>query len=294
MNRSLAIVLCCLVCLSFGLGAEESIHVLKKGETLYSLARQYGVTPDAIASANGIDDPRRLKVGQKLVIPAPSLSYTVRKGDTLYGIARAQGVSFSELLKANNLSKDALIRPGQVLAIPGAAVASVPSSTSGAPGASSSEEGKSTSNQTRVTQGTPPTELPPAVLDDPRRVVQKDVTEAVSWPVKAKELAYMEGKLYGVVLTAEKDERVESLTSGTVVSAGPYRGFGQVAIVQADGGYVYVYGGASSLNVSAGEKVAAGARLGALGVDGLSGKPQLFFLVYKDNKPVDPAKAPRG
>jgi lipoprotein NlpD len=104
----------------------------------------------------------------------------------------------------------------------------------------------------------------------------------------------MEGKLYGVLLTSDKDERVESLTEGTVVSAETYRGFGRVAIVQAPDGYVYVYGGNESLSVKYGDRVASGAELGRLGIDSLTGKPSLFLFVYKDNVAIDPAKAPRS
>ncbi|MDR1863407.1 MAG: peptidoglycan DD-metalloendopeptidase family protein [Treponema sp.] len=104
----------------------------------------------------------------------------------------------------------------------------------------------------------------------------------------------MAGKLSGVVLAGEKTESVKSLTQGTVISAGPYRGFGRVAIVQVSGGYLYVYGGCESLSVKEGDKVVPGTELGRLGIDALSEKPQLFFLVYRNNTPVDPAKAPRA
>jgi septal ring factor EnvC (AmiA/AmiB activator) len=104
----------------------------------------------------------------------------------------------------------------------------------------------------------------------------------------------MTGKLYGVALLGERSEAVRSLTQGTVVSAGPYRGFGKVAIVQVAGGYLYVYGGCETLSVKEGDRVAPGTELGKLGIDGVSSSPQLFFLVYRSNSPIDPAKAPRA
>jgi septal ring factor EnvC (AmiA/AmiB activator) len=102
------------------------------------------------------------------------------------------------------------------------------------------------------------------------------------------------GKLFGVVLTGERTEAVKSLTQGKVVSAGPYRGFGKVAIVEVTGGYLYVYGGCESLSVKEGDRVGPGTELGKLGIDAVSEKPQLFFLVYRSNTPIDPAKAPRA
>jgi septal ring factor EnvC (AmiA/AmiB activator) len=96
------------------------------------------------------------------------------------------------------------------------------------------------------------------------------------------------------MVTGERGEPVRSLTQGTVISAGPYRGFGRVAIVQAAGGYLYVYGGCESLSVKEGDRISPGTEIGKLGIDAVSEKPQLFFLVFLKDEPVDPAKAPRA
>jgi LysM repeat protein len=45
------------------------IHVIASGDTLYSIAFEYGVNPDALQAANGIEDPRFLSIGQELIIP---------------------------------------------------------------------------------------------------------------------------------------------------------------------------------------------------------------------------------
>jgi septal ring factor EnvC (AmiA/AmiB activator) len=104
----------------------------------------------------------------------------------------------------------------------------------------------------------------------------------------------MTGNTGGVVITGEKAEPVKSLSYGTVISAGPYRGYGQVAIVQATGGYIYVYGGCEALMVKEGDKVGPGMEMGKLGIDAITEKPKLFFRVYLNNNPVDPAIAPRA
>jgi septal ring factor EnvC (AmiA/AmiB activator) len=104
----------------------------------------------------------------------------------------------------------------------------------------------------------------------------------------------MTGKLSGVEITGVRAESVKSLTRGTVLSAGPYRGWGQVAIIQVEGGYLYVYGGCESLSVKEGDRVAPGTEVGKLGVDAKLNKPQLYFMVFRNNVPVDPARAPRA
>jgi septal ring factor EnvC (AmiA/AmiB activator) len=111
--------------------------------------------------------------------------------------------------------------------------------------------------------------------------------------VNVKEAAPLTGKLSGLAISGTAGESVRCVAEGTVVSAGPYRGFGRVAIVQTADLYIYVYGGCESLSVREGDKVKAGAELGKLGAAAMSGSPELYFMVYKNNKPVDPEKAPR-
>jgi septal ring factor EnvC (AmiA/AmiB activator) len=88
-----------------------------------------------------------------------------------------------------------------------------------------------------------------------------------------------------------KSEAVKSLSTGIAISVGPYHGFGRVVVIQTEGGYAYVYGGCESLSVKVGDAVRPGTELGRLGAD--EEQSRLFFLVFRNNKPVDPAKAPR-
>jgi murein DD-endopeptidase MepM/ murein hydrolase activator NlpD len=260
------------------LGAEEKVHTVRKGETVYSISRAYGIDRDELMRLNGISDPAKLKSGQRLRIPgsgAPEGGYTeyrVVRGDTLYSIARRYQTTVDAILSASDLVRDQVLKPGDVLRIPSAeAVPAV---------------------EAPPQPAVPPAAAVPAAA--PRAVVPGAVDASVRWPVAAREVSYMTGKLSGVVLTGGRTESVKSLTQGTVISAGPYRGFGRVAIVQVSGGYLYVYGGCESLSVKEGDKVVPGTELGRLGIDALSEKPQLFFLVYRNNIPVDPAKAPRA
>ncbi|MDI6844856.1 MAG: LysM peptidoglycan-binding domain-containing protein [Candidatus Saccharicenans sp.] len=114
-------------------------HVVKKGETLGSIAKRYRTTVQAIVRLNNLKNPRLIYPGQKLKIPgrvqgliqadddggsttAPSFpdnrntTYVVRAGDTLYQISRTFGVSVDKIKKDNNLDSDNLI-PGQKLII---------------------------------------------------------------------------------------------------------------------------------------------------------------------------------
>jgi murein DD-endopeptidase MepM/ murein hydrolase activator NlpD len=275
---------CGILCLFFVMSAaltlaEERVHIVQRGETIYSIARSYGVDNGELMRFNGITDASKLQIGQRVKIPGTAASgyaeYRVVRGDTLYGIARRYEIPLQSLLAANTLENNYVLKEGDILHIPrdGAGTAETVKPA-----------GDSAPNPTEST----------ATVTDPRSTAVRTVDASVRWPVAAKEVVYMTGKLDGVVLLGERSESVKSLTQGTVVSAGPYRGFGRVVIIQVSGGYLYVYGGCESLSVKEGDRVAPGTELGKLGIDAVSEKPQLFFLVYRSNTPVDPAKAPRA
>jgi len=104
----------------------QQIHIVQWGETMSSIARLYGTTVHAIATANGIANPHLIYAGQRLVIPCESTPppgggwvYVVRYGDTLYSIARRFGVSAYAIAQANHLQNPNLIYVGQHLVIPG-------------------------------------------------------------------------------------------------------------------------------------------------------------------------------
>ena len=95
-----------------------TIHVVKAGETLNSIGRQYDVAPGLIARYNGLREPYSLAVGQSLVILIPEELYTVQPGDTLSSVSTATGRSMLQILRDNpNLEGYPVIYPGQTLAL---------------------------------------------------------------------------------------------------------------------------------------------------------------------------------
>ncbi len=116
-----------------GVGAATE-HVIAKGDSFSTLATKYGVSVKAIQAANPGKDSTKLKIGDKIRIPAKTATappasstggapasdagvYTVRSGDTLSKIASAHRTTIKELQKLNNLNTTQ-IKVGQKLKVP--------------------------------------------------------------------------------------------------------------------------------------------------------------------------------
>ena len=110
-------------------------HIVTKGDTIWSLARQFKIDPDVLLKANGLEKTAVLQVGQKLAISSGSsqkskaaqavgnagqrdqVSYQVRPGDSLWSIASRFGVTLTELREWNKLAENAKLRPGDQLRV---------------------------------------------------------------------------------------------------------------------------------------------------------------------------------
>ena len=93
--------------------------VVKKGDTLYSIAKKYNTTTRSLIYANNMHSPYNLKVGEKIYLPS-AVFHIVKKGDSLYGISRRYNVDSRSLAKANNLTYPYSIYQGQKLILPSA------------------------------------------------------------------------------------------------------------------------------------------------------------------------------
>lgn len=83
---------------------EQKVHVIKRGDTLWSLARHYGTTVDKLRKWNGSVIPELLQIGAELVVSkgnAQSMYHTIVKGDTLWGLGVKYGKTVNQLLEFN-------------------------------------------------------------------------------------------------------------------------------------------------------------------------------------------------
>lgn len=104
----------------------SSTHIVKKGETLYRIAKAESLSVKEIKRANGMKKSEDVSVGQELIIPKAAKNnkkpgkhtHTVAKGDTLNAISRRYRVSLDDLMDANGIKDGKSIQPRMVLNIP--------------------------------------------------------------------------------------------------------------------------------------------------------------------------------
>tara|TARA_B100001778_G_scaffold67150_1_gene52937 strand:- start:225 stop:1700 length:1476 start_codon:yes stop_codon:yes gene_type:complete len=103
------------------------VHVVSEGDSLWSIASRYKLTPKTIARNNNIETSSILRIGQQLNIgnkniyrtidsKKRTILYSVKQGDNLYRIADLFGVEAVDIKKLNNLD-DSAIMPGQIIKI---------------------------------------------------------------------------------------------------------------------------------------------------------------------------------
>jgi len=105
---------------------EENIYIVKKGDTLYSIAAANNTTVDELKRINNLTS-NILSTGQLLKIPSallPESTYIVKKGDSLYSIANKYNTTVDELKRINNLTSN-ILSIGQVLKLPSDKVSDV-------------------------------------------------------------------------------------------------------------------------------------------------------------------------
>lgn len=275
----------------------ESTYKVQKGDTLYSISKKYQITVAELRVANNLKEDDVIKIGQKLIIPEANIgnavtlsssnknnssnvnigstkNYTVAKGDTVYSIAKKNGMTVSELINLNNLDSNAVIKVGQKLKI-----------VKDSEIKNEKSENDEKKEKPLVTEKIPDT-----------RTYGNTVTvdSTTKWPVKSPVVTQVKGKVSGVQLSASKNESVKCIHEGTVMYVGVYRGFGQVVFVQTKTGLIYAYTGLGSVQVKKGDYLVSDSVIGTAGIDSLSQKSQITFMVFQNGKPINPATAPRS
>lgn len=259
-----------------------------------------------LPSAGNLRDKAQAE-GAKLVPPAGGGSsdgtYTVKPGDTLAKVARATGTPIDQLKAMNNL-KDGGLRVGQALKIGGSGdtvkTASIPSQ----PGAKPAVAAKAEAAAAQAEAAQPKAEEKPAAaqtasLSDVKMDNSTPAPSATGigkyrWPVTGAVIASYGQNVNGsrndgIDISVPEGTPIKAAENGVVIYAGNgLKQLGNTVLVRHDDGKVTVYGHASNISVSRGQKVQRGQAIATSGMSGDAKRPQVHFEVRKDASPVNP------
>jgi murein DD-endopeptidase MepM/ murein hydrolase activator NlpD len=296
--------------------SDGTYHVLKSGESLWTLSRMYDVPLEAIMTRNGFSEDihGHLQIGQAIAIPSasfephteaprpvvqkPGVRHDIARGETVWDIARDYGVSVAELMAANRLDADGVtnIREGQSLFLPG-----VEDDGRGhVKRTKTAREGRAKQVAQRLGLGT----LQSAGMLLHGRVAPswaaaagggKTFAGTLRWPVSQGWFVRGFGSGQGgyhkaMDIMGKIGWNVRAAADGIVGYAGDkVSGFGNMIMVVHPGGWVTLYAHNSVNFVSAGERVQKGSILAEVGSTGRSTGPHVHFELIYDGKNCDPA-----
>lgn len=259
-------------------GTPETVEV-KKGDTLYSIAKRYDMSISELIELNGIDSPNQLYVGQVLKTTSNKY-YTVKRGDTLASIARKYGTTYQSLAQKNNIKPPYVLNVGQKIVVSGSVVASTKTQSTPKTTTASAPSASKTTTKTVASTST-------------ATVSTKRAAKFV-WPVSGKVISSFgtvgKGlKNDGINISAPAGTSVKAGDKGTVAYAGNgLKGFGNLILIKHSDGYITAYAHTDKILVKKGQTVARGEKIATVGQTGGVSVPQLHFEVRAGKKAVNP------
>jgi len=228
-------------------------HTVTAGDTLYALAKKYGVGAETIMWANNMEqNPDLLRLGQKLVIlPINGVYHTVGQKDTLESIAKKYKADVADIVAYEDNHIDArnpTIQVGQKLVVPAGRKPVVV-------------------RQVKVYSGPVPSGA--------ARGTGKFV-----WPTSGYITQGFKPLHRAIDIAGRVGQSVKASDSGYIVESGwSNSGYGYFIVVDHRNGYQTLYAHLSRILVNPGEPVARGATIGLMGSTGRSTGPHLHFEV---------------
>jgi murein DD-endopeptidase MepM/ murein hydrolase activator NlpD len=237
-------------------------HVIQSGESLYTIARHYDITAEAIISANGLSSADKIFVGQRIIIPG--------RADLLASMDKPipGGVKPVPVMPIDP-TKTAEITP----------VKPLPSSLTPPSGPTATSQ-----PATQVATAEPMPPKVPAV--DP----QLSGADKFRWPVSGKVITdFLASNKTGIDIDAPAGSAVRAAENGTVIYVGSgVEGYGNLILIRHPNGYVSAYAHLASTSVVKGQTINRGDSIGAVGMTGSVSRPELHFELRMGATPVDP------
>lgn len=253
-------------------------HTVRKGETLYSIALEYGLDYRELAEWNGID-PTKVQTGQQLRLTPPDTS-----------VRAAPLKSAPPSIEARPLGAP----PGTV-AVPAPGAAAIKAEPKGV------RVPYSEQSYAQLAQIKPETAVPlkpetaaPSKPEDARPKAEGAAESAALswvWPAAGKLVATFNGSTAkGIAIAGKLGQPVLASASGKVIHSGTgIRGLGRFIVIKHNDAYLSVYAHNNSLLVKEGDSVSRGQKIAEMG-NSDADQVKLHFEIRRFGKPVDPVK----
>ena len=254
-------------------------HTVKRGETMVSIALQYGLDYRELAAWNSITNINVLGVGQVLVLAAPAGSAPLVAPVTTPLATAGPPIEARPL--ANTPS--AKVEPrGQKVPFSERALAQMGSPDPGGPVVA-------VAPPVAPPVATSPPVTPPPEPEKGARGTEKEDVDWI-WPVKGKVLSPFTESAKGMDIGGRKGAPVVAAANGRVVYAGAgLRGYGKLVIIKHNNTWLSAYAHNDNILVSEQQEVRKGQKIAEMGSTD-SDQVKLHFEVRREGKPVDPAK----
>lgn len=246
---------------------EEKYYTIKKGDSLYKIARKLGEDMDILIANNPKVKTGVLQIGQKLVLLSKKgIYYNVKKGDTLGAISNKYKIKIATILDENNLNNTNLV-VGEKLFLPNPDMNYI------------KKKNKPVYAKSNI----------------------KSRTKGFAWPIKWKGVTSPFGKRFhpvlkkyilhaGVDLRAAVGVPIYAPKDGKITYAGWMGGYGKLIKLKHSGGYSTRYGHLSKIYVKNGQYIKKGQLIGKTGSTGRVTGPHLHYEIRKNGRPLDPMR----
>ncbi|HEX9307280.1 MAG TPA: M23 family metallopeptidase [Anaeromyxobacter sp.] len=230
------------------------VHVVRRGETIYRIARAYGIDPTDLMETNGVADPRTVAVGTELFVPGAPRVLEVPPAPVPGDPAHATATPPLTHASTSTSTTPTATRP--------------PSPTSAHPERSAADGGAESKGA--ESKGDAP----------------------LMWPLKGVlygRYGVRAGRRHdGIDIAAPEGTTVLAAAAGTIIYAGEQAGYGAIVIVRHENGLVTLYAHNARLLVGDGARVRRGEPIAKVGQTGRTTGPHLHFEVRDGTRPRNP------
>ncbi len=234
---------------NYNLLSEIKTHVVRPGESLWTIASKHNINIDTLIGANDINDMNQIMPGDELtILPVRGIMYRIGPGDSFKDLVSKYDLDKEKVMQANNIRNAEKISQGKNIILPGA----------------KPEFGY----QDRLNQ-----------------MFVRPVEGRISSPFGPRWGRHHDGKDYAVPIGTP----VKAAGGGRVVYVGWSSGYGNTVIIEHQQGMRTLYAHLNSFNVNSGQRVNRGQVIARSGNTGRSTGPHLHFEVRVNGRPIDPA-----